>query len=262
MLIFRNYQCFCDNILKLLVIKNEKKHISQSTPIKNISKKSGGFEMPLKEELAEETFRPLTNLTDNRNVNIWVQSILKNKLNAKEMKLLNHLIEKNDELLFAAFKLFENERDEEEIADTIMRIIQKSKQVENGSSAKKNQNSHSKPIHIKKEEEVKEIDNFNNENNASYFKNKKLSSSEKKESQKEVKDLAMNNVNHNENKVRAAPNSEGKVNHNENKVINNQNLDGVPRMALASIFKVKTFLFCKLFLKFFIFLFFKFCNFS
>ena len=232
------------------MIKNERKYLSGSPPYKHISHKSGGFERLPKEEPSEETFRPLTNLTDNKNVNIWVESILKNKLNAKDMKLLNQMIENNDDLVFAAFKLFENERDEEEMADTILRIIQKYREFENGSSAKKNQNSHSnsKPINKKNEEEIKEVkefDDLNNENNGSYFKNKKLSSSEKKESQKEEKEPIINKVNHNENKVMVTPNSEGKVNSNENKINNDQNPD-LPKMALASIFKVKTFLEMKL----------------
>lgn len=84
---------------------------------------------PIPQDMNEETFRPLNDLTENKNVGIWVQKILTKRLTPSQLKRLNTLIVDNDEILFAAFKLFENERDEEEFADTIIRIIQKSEET-------------------------------------------------------------------------------------------------------------------------------------
>lgn len=85
---------------------------------------------PAIDDLCEETFRPLANLNDNRNVGIWVEGILKSRLGSSELRVLERLIRTNDELLFSTFKVFENERDEEEMVDTVLRIVQKYEALE------------------------------------------------------------------------------------------------------------------------------------
>lgn len=137
--------------------------------------------IPNKEEELEETFRPLANLNDNRNVSIWVERILKANLQQSELKILENLIKNNDELLFSTFKVFENERDEEEMVDTVLRIIQKYREYENLllQESKKNEEDH------KERDPTDSIAKSSSTMNESYFKQKTITSSEKKEGNRE-----------------------------------------------------------------------------
>ena len=136
--------------------------------------------LPNKEEDLEETFRPLANLNDNRNVSIWVERILKANLQLSDLKILENLIKNNDELLFSTFKVFENERDEEEMVDTVLRIIQKYREYENLllQESKKNEEDH------KERDPTDSIAKSSSTMNESYFKQKTISS-EKKEGNRE-----------------------------------------------------------------------------
>lgn len=46
----------------------------------------------------------------------------------EDINILNHLIKIEDEVLFSTFDVFESDRDEEELVDTVIRIINKHKQ--------------------------------------------------------------------------------------------------------------------------------------
>jgi len=159
----------------------KKERTNRSSAKKIIPNKSSPFPKEPLEENLEETFRPLANLNDNRNVSIWVERILKLKLNPNDLKILNTLIKINDELLFSTFKVFENERDEEEMVDTVSRIIQKYREYENFLLQETRKN----------EEGFKEIadEANNNDFGESYFKQKKMGSSEKKEKTEEIKEI-------------------------------------------------------------------------
>ena len=202
--IYRDYHSFCGKTLKLLILKKERKNLyespegfrtspqqqqhSKTTPIKLSPNKISKTDDPL-----EETFRPLSNL-NNKNIFIWIEKILKNRMNAKNMMVLNSLIENNDELVFATFKVFENERDEEELIDTIIRITQRNKESHNltNNDIDRSNNEVLNENPYQRNEEDKAIDDQSNEN-LSYFKNKKLSSSDKKEIIKENKEIIQEN---------------------------------------------------------------------
>lgn len=132
---------------------------------------------PNKEEDLEETFRPLANLNDNRNVSIWVERILKANLQQSDLKILECLIKNNDELLFSTFKVFENERDEEEMVDTVLRIIQKYREYENLMLQESKKNDEDR----KERDPSESIGKSTSTMNESYFKQKTITSSEKKE---------------------------------------------------------------------------------
>ena len=56
-----------------------------------------------------------------------------------EIEILNHLIKIEDEVLFSTFDVFESDRDEEELVDTVIRILNKQKQKRQNESNKVNE---------------------------------------------------------------------------------------------------------------------------
>lgn len=89
------------------------------------------------------------------------------------MLILDYLIKNKDELLFSTLNLYEIEKDEEELIDTTLRILQKYKEPETWKKNKEN----STPTPKKNIDDIKQKDETNNE---SYFSNKKIISSENK----------------------------------------------------------------------------------
>lgn len=206
-----NYQNFCEKIQKILASKNRE----QKNENYNIKKSPHLFtQAPITKEVELiETLRPLSDLTSNKNVNIWVDNILSRNLNQNQLAILRKLIGSNHEMLFAAFKLFENERDEEELLDTVFHIIQKyqfsrNENIQNSVNFNENNNiyfnsnekaknhannnfmnlSNSKQESSQKEqpysrnivEEVKNAED-NKINQEIYFNNKQINTIEKKE---------------------------------------------------------------------------------
>lgn len=89
---------------------------------------------------------------NNFNIVLYIEQFFEDKFNQNQAEMLKELLRSNDPLVIASVDLFEQDRDEEELLDTMARILKKI-EIENEKKQKNCENIDTKILKIEKEQE-------------------------------------------------------------------------------------------------------------